>query len=127
WMDSQSSIVFNLKGKNMLDIVATSNAETDLRFQTVTLRNGNVDGYKTLQVKDGTGNAFNAVTASAFQTASKREYKTNIRDVQFSAIEKIMALQIQQYNLKTDIEELYEKRMNRVEGDPILTTNDIET
>jgi len=47
--------------------------------------------------------------------------------VQFSAIEKIMALQIQQYNLKTDIEDLYEKRMNRVEGDPILTTNDIET
>ncbi|WP_377864685.1 phage tail spike protein [Bacillus sp. R86525] len=127
WMDCQSSIVFNLKGKNMLDIVATPNSETDLRFQTVTLRNGNVDGYKTLQVKDGTGNAFNAVTASSFQTASKREYKTNIRDVQFSAIEKIMALQIQQYNLKTDIEDLYEKRMNRVEGDPILTTNDIET
>lgn len=127
WMDCQSSIVFNLKGKNMLDIVATPNAETDLRFQTVTLRNGNVDGYKTLQVKDGTGNAFNAVTAAAFQTASKREYKTNIRDVQFDAIEKIMALKIQQYNLKTDIEELYEKRMNRVEGDPILTTNDIET
>ncbi len=127
WMDCQSSIVFNLKGKNMLDIVATPNAETDLRFQTVTLRNGNVDGYKTLQVKDGTGNAFNAVTAAAFQTASKREYKTNIRDVQFDAIEKIMTLKIQQYNLKTDIEELYEKRMNRVEGDPILTTNDIET
>ncbi|MGN4613847.1 phage tail spike protein [Bacillus cereus group sp. MYBK71-2] len=127
WMDCQSSIVFNLKGKNMLDIVATPNAETDLRFQTVTLRNGNVDGYKTLQVKDGTGNAFNAVTAAAFQTASKREYKTNIHDVQFDAIEKIMALKIQQYNLKTDIEELYEKRMNRVEGDPILTTNDIET
>ncbi|MDA1797679.1 phage tail spike protein, partial [Bacillus cereus group sp. BY8-1LC] len=38
WMDCQSSIVFNLKGKNMLDIVATPNAETDLRFQTVTLR-----------------------------------------------------------------------------------------
>ncbi|WP_242071598.1 phage tail spike protein, partial [Bacillus thuringiensis] len=127
WMDSQSSIVFNLKGKNMLDIVATPNAETDLRFQTVTLRNGNIDGYTTLQVKNGSGSAYNAVTASAFQTASKREYKTNIRDVQFSAIEKIMALQIQQYNLKTDIEDLYEKRMNRVEGDPILTTNDIET
>ncbi|MDK7418582.1 phage tail spike protein [Bacillus cereus] len=127
WMDCQSSIVFNLNGKNMLDIVATPNAETDLRFQTVTLRNGNVDGYKTLQVKDGTGNAFNAVTAAAFQTASKREYKTNIRDVQFDAIEKIMALKIQQYNLKTDVEDLYEKRMNRVEGDPILTTNDIET
>ncbi|PFB65948.1 hypothetical protein CN268_02800 [Bacillus anthracis] len=127
WMDCQSSIVFNLKGKNMLDIVATSNSETDLRFQTVTLRNGNVDGYKTLQVKDGTGNAFNAVTASSFQTASKREYKTNIRDVQFDAIEKIMALQIRQYNLKTDIEDLYEKRMNRIESDPILTTNDIET
>ncbi|MED4443411.1 hypothetical protein CN971_20080 [Bacillus thuringiensis] len=126
-LDSQSAIVFNLNGKNMLDVVATPNNETDLRFQTVTLRNGIIDGYTTLQVKNGSGSAYNAVTASAFQTASKREYKTNIRDVQFSAIEKIMALQIQQYNLKTDIEDLYEKRMNRVEGDPILTTNDIET
>ncbi|MES9780286.1 phage tail spike protein [Bacillus thuringiensis] len=125
-LDSQSAIVFNLNGKNMLDVV-DNNSETDLRFQTVTLRNGSVDGYTTLQVKNGSGSAYNAVTASAFQTASKREYKTNIRDVQFSAIEKIMALQIQQYNLKTDVEDLYEKRMNRVEGDPILTTNDIET
>ncbi|EPZ0458960.1 phage tail spike protein [Bacillus paranthracis] len=124
---SNQAIIFSLNDKNMLDVVATPNAETDLRFQTVTLRNGSVDGYKTLQVKDGTGNSFNAVTASAFQTASKREYKTNIRDVQFDAIEKIMALKIQQYNLKTDVEDLYEKRMNRVEGDPILTTNDIET
>ncbi|PFL05094.1 peptidase S74 [Bacillus thuringiensis] len=127
WMDSQSAIVFNLNGKNMLDVVATPNNETDLRFQTVTLRNGSVDGYTTLQVKNGSGSAYNAVTASAFQTASKREYKTNIRDLQFSALEKIMALNVQQYNLKTDMEDLYEKRMNRTEDDPILTTNDIET
>ncbi|PEW91925.1 endopeptidase, partial [Bacillus thuringiensis] len=127
WMDSQSAIVFNLNGKNMLDVVATPNNETDLRFQTVTLRNGSVDGYTTLQVKNGSGSAYNAVTASAFQTASKREYKTNIRDLQFSALEKIMALNIQQYNLKTDMEDLYEKRMNRTEDDPILTTNNIET
>ncbi|WP_176543103.1 phage tail spike protein [Bacillus thuringiensis] len=126
-LDSQSAIVFNLNGKNMLDVVATPNNETDLRFQTVTLRNGSVDGYTTLQVKNGSGSAYNAVTASAFQTASKREYKTNIRDLQFSALEKIMALNVQQYNLKTDMEDLYEKRMNRTEDDPILTTNDIET
>ncbi|MBE7128084.1 phage tail protein [Bacillus mycoides] len=126
-LDSQSAIVFNLNGKNMLDVVATPNNETDLRFQTVTLRNGSIDGYTTLQVKNGSGSAYNAVTASAFQTASKREYKTNIRDLQFSALEKIMALNVQQYNLKTDMEDLYEKRMNRTEDDPILTTNDIET
>lgn len=126
WMDTQKSIVFNINGQNMLDIVS-SNGETDLRFQTAMLRNSNVPGYKTLQVKDGTGNAYNAVTASAFQTSSKREYKTNIRDVQFRALEKIMALHIQQYNLKTDMEDLYEMRMNRAEGEPTVTTKDIRT
>lgn len=126
WMDSQKSIVFNLNSKNMLDLV-DHGGETDLRFQTVTLRNGNNDGYRFLQVMNGAGTAYNSVTASAFNTSSKREYKTNIRDLQFSAIEKIMALNVQQYNLKTDMEELYEMRASRAEVDPILTTADIET
>ena len=65
--------------------------------------------------------------ASNFETSSQRKYKTNIRDVQFSALEKIMALNIQQYNLKTDMEQLYEMRMNRQDNEPVLTTNDIQT
>ena len=38
-----------------------------------------------------------------------------------------MALNIQQYNLKTDMEQLYEMRMNRQDNEPVLTTNDIQT
>ena len=37
-----------------------------------------------------------------------------------------MALNIQQYNLKTDMEQLYEMRMNRQDNEPVLTTNDIK-
>ncbi|MCU5426969.1 tail fiber domain-containing protein [Bacillus cereus] len=126
WMDCQSAIVFNLKGKNMLDIV-DYNGDTDLRFQTLTLRNGASSYAGKLQVKSGAGTSFSPVVASNFETSSKRKYKTNIRDVQFSAVEKIMALNIQQYNLKTDMEQLYEMRMNRQDNDPVLTTNDIQT
>ncbi|MCQ6531152.1 tail fiber domain-containing protein, partial [Bacillus mycoides] len=49
----------------------------------------------------------------------------NIRDIKFSALEKVMDWEIKQYNLKTDIPKLYEMRMNRKEGDPPITTNDI--
>ncbi len=127
-LDSQASIVFNLNGKNMLDVV-DNNGETDLRFQTLLLRNGAAPGYAgKLQVKSGSGTSFSPVMASNFETTSQRKYKTNIRDVQFNALEKIMALNIQQYNLKTEMEQLYEMRMNRQEDDPtVFTTNDIPT
>ncbi|MGE1107140.1 tail fiber domain-containing protein [Bacillus wiedmannii] len=126
-IDSRTAIVFSLKDKNMLDVV-DSNGETDLRFQTLTLRNGTASGYAgKLQVKSGSGTSYSPVVASNFETSSQRKYKTNIRDVQFSALEKIMALNIQQYNLKTDMEQLYEMRMNRQDNNPVLTTNDIQT
>ena len=38
-----------------------------------------------------------------------------------------MGWEIKQYNLKTEVAELYDMRMKRKEGDPILTTNDITT
>lgn len=127
WMDSQASIVLALNGKNMLDVV-DNNGETDLRFQTLLLRNGTAAGYAgKLQVKSGSGTSYSPVMASNFETSSQRKYKTNIRDVQFEALEKIMALNIQQYNLKTDMEQLYEMRMNRKEDEPVITTNDIST
>ncbi|PFR46494.1 phage tail spike protein [Bacillus cereus] len=125
-IDSRTAIVFSLKDKNMLDLV-DYNGDTDLRFQTITLRNGPSSYAGKLQVKSGSGTSFSPVVASNFETSSQRKYKTNIRDVQFSALEKIMALNIQQYNLKTDMEQLYEMRMNRQENDPVLTTNDIQT
>ncbi|HDR7532973.1 TPA: phage tail protein [Bacillus anthracis] len=126
-IDSRTAIVFSLNDKNMLDVV-DNNGETDLRFQTVLLRNGSVPGYAgKLQVKSGSGTSYSPVVASNFETSSQRKYKTNIRDVQFSALEKIMALNIQQYNLKTDMEQLYEMRMNRQEDETVLTTKDITT
>ncbi|MBL3848223.1 phage tail protein [Bacillus paranthracis] len=126
-IDSRTAIVFSLNEKNMLDVV-DNNGETDLRFQTVLLRNGSVPGYAgKLQVKSGSGTSYSPVVASNFETSSQRKYKTNIRDVQFSALEKIMALNIQQYNLKTDMEQLYEMRMNRQEDETVLTTKDITT
>ncbi|MGG4305922.1 phage tail protein [Bacillus wiedmannii] len=127
-IDSRTAIVFSLKDKNMLDVV-DSNGETDLRFQTLTLRNGTASGYAgKLQVKSGSGTSYSPVVASNFETSSQRKYKTNIRDVQFSALEKIIALNVQQYNLKTDMEQLYEMRMNRQEDEEtVLTTKDITT
>ncbi|WP_242300147.1 phage tail protein [Bacillus cereus group sp. BfR-BA-01448] len=126
-IDSRTAIVFSLNDKNMLDVV-DNNGETDLRFQTLLLRNGSVPGYAgKLQVKSGPGTSYSPVVASNFETSSQRKYKTNIRDVQFSALEKIMALNIQQYNLKTDMEHLYEIRMNRQEDETVLTTKDITT
>ncbi|SCA96750.1 Phage minor structural protein, N-region [Bacillus mycoides] len=128
WMESQSAIVFNLNGKNMLDVV-DNYGETDLRFQTLLLRNGAAPGYAgKLQVKSGSGTSFSPVMASNFETSSQRKYKTNIRDVQFNALEKIMSLNIQQYNLKTEMEQLYEMRMKRQEDDlTVFTTKDIPT
>ncbi|MEX3422066.1 phage tail protein [Bacillus sp. HSTU-bmb18] len=126
-IDSRTAIVFSLNDKNMLDVV-DNNGETDLRFQTVLLRNGSVPGYAgKLEVKSGSGTSYSPVVASNFETSSQRKYKTNIRDVQFSALEKIMALNIQQYNLKTDMEQLYEMRMNRQEDETVLTIKDITT
>ncbi|MGN5653468.1 phage tail protein [Bacillus sp. Brlt_9] len=127
-IDSRTAIVFSLNEKNMLDVV-DNNGETDLRFQTLLLRNGAVPGYAgKLQVKSGSGTSYSSVVASNFETSSQRKYKTNIRDVQFSALEKIMSLNIQQYNLRTEMEQLYEMRMNRQEDEEtVLTTKDITT
>lgn len=125
-IDSRTAIVFSMKDKNMLDLV-DYNGDTDLRFQTLTLRNGASSYAGKLQVKSGAGTSFSPVVACNFETSSQRKYKTNIRDVQFSALEKIMALNIQQYNLKTDMEQLYEMRMNRQDNELVLTTHDIQT
>ncbi|MEB9178788.1 tail fiber domain-containing protein, partial [Bacillus cereus] len=70
---------------------------------------------------------FNGVLAADFKVSSKKKYKTNIRDIKFDALEKVMGWEIKQYNLKTEMAQLYDMRMNRKEGDPLLTTNDITT
>ncbi|PEO24741.1 tail fiber domain-containing protein, partial [Bacillus wiedmannii] len=56
-----------------------------------------------------------------------REYKSNIRDISFSALEKIRNLRIRQFNYKNAVNELYRMREEKNLSDPPLTTEDIKT
>ncbi|MGG2938253.1 tail fiber domain-containing protein, partial [Bacillus pacificus] len=62
-----------------------------------------------------------------FMSPSLREYKSNIRDVSFSALEKIRSLKIRQFNYKNAVNELYRMREEKSPNDPPLTTEDIKT
>ena len=76
------------------------------------IRNSSWDnGY--IQVKTALGTYYQGVIASDFKVSSKETYKTNIRPITSSLLEKVMEWEIKQYNLKTDIPKLYEMRMNR--------------
>ncbi|PGD15718.1 hypothetical protein COM32_27510, partial [Bacillus pseudomycoides] len=85
------------------------------------LRNSDAaNGY--LQVMSGTGSFYGGILAADFKVSSKKKYKTNIRDIGFSALDKVMDWDIKQYNLKTDMAKLYDMRMNRKAGEPPITT-----
>ncbi|MGR3778226.1 phage tail spike protein [Bacillus paramycoides] len=118
---------FHKNGNRILGVGTSSGGDTDLVFQSVLLRNNKDYESTYLQVKSGLGTYFNGVLASDFKVSSKKKYKTNIRDIKFDALEKVMGWEIKQYNLKTEMAQLYDMRMNRKEGDPVITTNDIPT
>ncbi|PDZ12074.1 endopeptidase [Bacillus pseudomycoides] len=118
--------LFHQNGKRIFSVKTASSGDTDLVLQYSLLRNSNsANGY--LQVMSGTGSFYGGILAADFKVSSKKKYKTNIRDIQFSALEKVMDWDIKQYNLKTDIPKLYEMRMNRKEGEPPITTDAIPT
>ncbi|MBG9516452.1 endopeptidase [Bacillus thuringiensis] len=107
-------------------IGVASGGDTDIMLPNAIIRNSSWDnGY--IQVKTALGTYYQGVIASDFKVSSKETYKTNIRPVAFSALEKVMEWEIKQYNLKTDIPKLYEMRMNRKEGEPTITTEAIPT
>ncbi|QUG84006.1 phage tail spike protein [Bacillus nitratireducens] len=118
---------FHKNGNRILSVGTSSSGDSDLVFQSVLLRNNKDYESTYLQVKSGLGTYFNGVLASDFKVSSKKKYKTNIRDIKFDALEKVMCWEIKQYNLKTEMAQLYDMRMNRKEGDPVITTNDIPT
>ena len=62
-----------------------------------------------------------------FMSPSLREYKYNIRDVSFSALEKIRNVRVRQFNYKNAVNELYKMREEKDPNDPPLTTEDIKT
>ncbi|MGE6847722.1 phage tail spike protein [Bacillus tropicus] len=109
-------------------VVEDNSTESDLRLPNVTLRNSRASGYTgVIQLKSSvTQNGWGAVQGN-FMTPSLREYKSNIRDISFSALEKIRSLKIRQFNYKNAVNELYRMREEKSLSDPPLTTEDIKT
>ncbi|PFS69524.1 hypothetical protein COK56_30365, partial [Bacillus cereus] len=102
--------------------------DSDLRMPNVTMRNSRAAGYTgVIQLKSSvTQNGWGSVQGN-FMSPSLREYKSNIRDVSFAALEKIRNLRIRQFNYKNAVNELYRMREEKNLSDPPLTTEDIKT
>ncbi|OTY43345.1 peptidase S74, partial [Bacillus thuringiensis serovar pingluonsis] len=100
-------------------VVEDNSTESDLRLPNVTIRNSRAAGYTgVIQLKSSvTQNGWGAVQGN-FMTPSLREYKSNIRDVSFSALEKIRSLKIRQFNYKNAVNELYRMREEKSPNDP---------
>ncbi|HDR8197762.1 phage tail spike protein [Bacillus thuringiensis] len=118
----------------------------DLNMGRLMLRTSLVSGYDmSLQIKDVYGNGWRDIElrtlraqenvnangqmwAKAFNPTSARNMKENIKDIPFSALDKIMSLAIKQYNFKDDMYDLYQMRVNKPEEktEP-YTTKEIET
>ncbi|MBJ8025991.1 tail fiber domain-containing protein, partial [Bacillus cereus] len=118
----------------------------DLIMGRVTIRASVVQGYNNgLQIKDRVGNGWRDIQlrtlyaeedaianqnmwAKAFKSTSARSMKENIKDIPFSALEKIMNVAIKQYNFKDDMYDLYQMRVNKSkEQTEPYTTKEIET
>ncbi|MBG9540420.1 phage tail spike protein [Bacillus thuringiensis] len=109
-------------------VLEDNGTDSDLRLPNVTIRNSRAAGYTgVIQLKSSvTQNGWGAVQGN-FMTPSLREYKSNIRDISFSALEKIRNLRIRQFNYKNAVNELYRMREEKSPNDPPLTTEDIKT
>ncbi|MCQ6527528.1 phage tail spike protein [Bacillus mycoides] len=127
YFTAKEGFSFRQNGDRVVDLKQSAGGDSDIVFQNILLRNNRNYESTYLQVKSGLGTYFNGVFASDFKVSSKRKYKTNIRDVKGSMLDKIMDWDIKAYNLKVDMPKLYEKRMNRTEGEPTITTEAIET
>ncbi|SFL30385.1 phage minor structural protein, N-terminal region [Bacillus sp. 5mfcol3.1] len=133
-LNAQSDMRFKVKDQFrfyrndnwIASIGVSSGGDTDIILPNAMIRNSSYEnGY--IQIKTALGSYYQGVIASDFKVSSKETYKTNIRPIAFSALEKVMEWEIKQYNLKNDIPKLYEMRMNREEGEPTITTDAIPT
>ncbi|MED1047305.1 phage tail spike protein [Bacillus mycoides] len=107
--------------------IEDNSSDADLRLPNIILRNSRVAGYTgVLQVKSPvTQNGWGAVQGN-FMSPSLREYKSNIRDVSFSALEKIRNVRVREFNYKNAVNELYKMREEKDPNDPPVTTQDIK-
>ncbi|MGF2769614.1 phage tail spike protein [Bacillus cereus] len=139
---------FSFRRKNSPNEIHIMNGanDHDLIMGRVTIRSSLVSGYNNgLQIKDSQGSGWRDIQlrtlyaeedaiatqnmwAKAFKTTSARSMKENIKDIPFSALDKIMNLAIKQYNFKDDMYDLYQMRVNKPEEktEP-YTTKEIET
>ncbi|MEC0902833.1 MULTISPECIES: phage tail spike protein [Bacillus] len=109
-------------------VVEDNSTDSDLRLPNITLRNSRATGYTgIIQVKSPvTQNGWGSVQGN-FMSPSLREYKSNIRDVSFSALEKIRNVRVRQFNYKNAVNELYKMREEKESAESPLTTEDIKT
>ncbi|BAR84864.1 phage minor structural protein [Bacillus thuringiensis serovar tolworthi] len=120
---NHAGITFNVNNPN----------DADIKFGTdIVLRSSNVSGYTgNMQVKNYNGTAFRDLEVrdvkhyGRISQVSQGKLKTGVKDVKFDSLEKIMALDLKSFYMKTEIERLYEMRANREPGSPVPTYADI--
>ncbi|MDZ4453201.1 tail fiber domain-containing protein [Bacillus cereus] len=137
---------FKRKGSDYKIHFLNGATDHDLIMGNAMIRSSFVQGYNNgLQIKDMMGQGWKDIElrtlyaqedaiatqnmwAKAFKTTSARNMKENIKDIPFSALDKIMNLAIKQYNFKDDMYDLYQMRVNKPEEktEP-YTTKEIET
>ncbi|MED3358474.1 tail fiber domain-containing protein, partial [Bacillus thuringiensis] len=144
--NNKGQFTFKRKGSDYKIHFINGATDHDLIMGNAMIRSSFVQGYNNgLQIKDMMGQGWKDIElrtlraqenisaagqmwAKAFNPTSARNMKENIKDISFSALEKIMNLTIKQYNFKDDMYDLYQMRMNKSEEqtEP-YTTRDIET
>ncbi|MGH0693652.1 phage tail spike protein [Bacillus cereus] len=144
--NNRGQFTFKRKGSDYNISFINGASDHDLIMGNAMIRSSFVQGYNNgLQIKDMMGqgwkdielrtlraqenvNANGQMWAKAFNPTSARNMKENIKDIPFSALDKIMGLAIKQYNFKDDMYDLYQMRVNKPEEltEP-YTTKEIET
>ncbi|PGY53516.1 phage tail spike protein [Bacillus thuringiensis] len=144
--NNSGQFTFKRKGSDYKIHFVNGATDHDLIMGNAMIRSSFVQGYNNgLQIKDMMGQGWKDIElrtlraqenisatgqmwAKAFNPTSARNMKENIKDIPFSALEKIMNLAIKQYNFKDDMYDLYQMRVNKPEEqtEP-YTTKDIET
>ncbi|HDR7611407.1 TPA: phage tail protein [Bacillus mycoides] len=116
-------------GNQML--LSDDNHNAELRMAYVKIRSSHDTGYqgKIQLVQTGTTAYADLECANVSYTSltnrSSRKIKSNIRELEIDALEKIMNLKVQQYNFKSDVEKLYKMREDAVGSGQLFTTRDI--
>ncbi|MFZ7755864.1 phage tail spike protein [Bacillus thuringiensis] len=137
---------FRRKGSDYEIHFVNGASDHDLIMGNAMIRSSFVQGYNNgLQIKDMMGkgwkdielrtlraqenvNANGQMWAKAFNPTSARNMKENIKDIPFSALNKIMSLAIKQYNFRDDMYDLYQMRVKKPkEQTEPYTTKEIET